>query len=53
MKTIDAKFIHNEKKDHQATGEANGQSKDVDEREYLIFNQVSPGGNPIIFKHIG
>jgi len=51
MKTIDAEFTHNEKKDHQANGEADCQSKDVDEGEDLIFGQVSPGGDPVIFKH--
>jgi len=37
MKTFDAEFIHNEKKDHQANGETDCQAKDVDEGEDFIF----------------
>ena len=51
MKAINVEFRHDEKKDHQANGKPECQSKDVDKGEDLILHQVSPCRLQIVFKH--
>jgi len=43
MHAVHAEFMDYKKKDEHTGSDANGQSKNINERENPVFQQISPG----------
>jgi hypothetical protein len=52
MKAIYAEFVDDKQVDHEADCNTDGESANIDEREYAIFGEVAPGRFQIISKHM-
>lgn len=52
MKAIEAEFIGYEKTNEDATDQADGQAKDIDEGKGLFAKEVPEGEFQVIFNHI-
>ena len=46
-------FVGNKKRDEHADGQSDGQSRDINQREYRRFGQVAKRKEEIIFQHMG
>ena len=44
-------FVNDVQRNQQATGEANGHPKDVDEGKKLVVSDVAPGDFQVVFQH--
>ena len=51
MELVHILLILYPKEDQHAAGHAQAQARDIDQREYLVPDQIPPGGLEIIFKH--
>ena len=51
METVITGFIHEIKTDQNTTGNARGQSTDIYQAVYFIFQQITPGDFEVAPKH--
>jgi hypothetical protein len=52
MELIKAKLVINPQQDQRSTGHAYSQSKDIDQGECFLTQEVTPGDLEVIFEHM-
>jgi hypothetical protein len=51
VEVVIAELAHDEQEDHEATGNAYGETQDVDEGEHFLFPEILDCEQQVVFQH--